>query len=93
MVESGETSPGWTLARAEAPRLWLCPTHAADGPAVLNRTIDTLWKRLSVLGVFRARVETLVQWAEGEHHKAFDDEELLTAIHRYARLRYERPTQ
>ena len=85
ILDEGQQPAGWTQLRSEVPFLWLCQAHQGKGLDALNRALSLKVEAADRLGMFRARIEMLVQWAEEQHHSSFSDAEMVSAVERYAR--------
>jgi hypothetical protein len=68
------------------PQLFLCSEHAADA-------VPVLWQRYSLARAasaeqarLHARLEALVQWYTGEHHRGFSADELVAELEKAVRV-------
>jgi hypothetical protein len=89
-VPEGTFPSGWVLVHVGAPRLWLCPEHDDGVLDAMSALVADVWQENVDLCVFRARIERLVQWGEGQHDAAFDDDALVATVGRYAREHVQR---
>ena len=79
---------GWALVSPSdaVPRLWLCPEHAPDAQAILWERYSRARERCETASQLHARLEKLVQWYTGQHHRAFSADELVTELEKACRV-------